>query len=98
MNLVWLSIMTLVLVCTTQTLLIQDRNSISNMRIVVTFYKQHAENATYDVVNATVVKMYGRRLVLSLWTQVNDSNIMDDIWNRLGYDIDTKLVETIEID
>jgi subtilisin family serine protease len=69
----------------------------NHLRIVVTFYRQHDPNTSYIVADATIVKMYGRRLLLSL-SHVNDNTTMNDMWYRIGSDIDTNLIESIELD
>jgi hypothetical protein len=67
----------------------------SQTRVVVTFYnsKQAEANYTFTHKGITSVKQYGRRLVLSI-----PSDIKEDLYDTVVRDINETLIELIELD
>ena len=70
---------------------------LQNYRVVVTFHRWEDASVGYNLTDATVVKQYGRRLVLSLSEPVNESTIDDETF-ELSQEIGLTLIESIELD
>ena len=69
-------------------------STFSTPRVVVTFHSAETASQPYSIENVTVVKQYGRRLVIDLGREV----LLDEdgpwIRENIGYD----LVENVELD
>ena len=64
-------------------------------RMVITFYTREHASTTYEIENVTIVKQYGRRLVLDLGHNIDNLEYERRIIQRFIAD---SVIESIELD